>query len=297
MEPGAVLAGDLGQVTQRVNRPGVGRAGGAHHRHRDHPVTLILSDRGPQRRHIDPLPGVTRNAPGSGTAQPEHGGGPLDGVMRLLGCIDPGPRPTWEAVLGHIHPTLLERPLPGRAQRDQVRRRPATGQHPLMGRWDAAQLRHPAQRHPLQRVERLHRIPLAAGGRRRQPRCHRSSRRPRGDEPAPPRLANPGPVRDDHLGQVRDDRRDPTAVLGQGHVQPGQPARPCACCLVTGVIPPELLDRRQDPLHRCRQLPQLSGIGALHRSGRERGKCAHHTPRPSRGNQPLLRQLSLPAAR
>src|SRR5262249_33522185 len=69
------------------------------------------------------------------------------------------------------------------------------------------------------------------------------------------------------LGRARHARRDPTAGLGQGHVQPGQPARPTARRLVTAVIPPELLDRRQDPLHRCRQLPQLSGIGALHRSG------------------------------
>ena len=48
MEPGAVLAGHLRQVAQRINRPGVGRAGGAHHRHRDHAVTLIRGDRGPQ---------------------------------------------------------------------------------------------------------------------------------------------------------------------------------------------------------------------------------------------------------
>ena len=67
-----MLAGDLRQVAERVDRPGVGSAGGAHHRHRDHSVPLILGDRGPQRRHIDPLPGVTRNAPGPGTAQPEH---------------------------------------------------------------------------------------------------------------------------------------------------------------------------------------------------------------------------------
>ena len=80
-----MLAGDLRQVAERVDRPGVGSAGGAHHRHRDHSVPLILGDRGPQRRYIDPLPGVTRNAPGPGTAQPEHRGGPLD---VLCACSD-----------------------------------------------------------------------------------------------------------------------------------------------------------------------------------------------------------------
>jgi hypothetical protein len=47
VEPGAVLVGDLRQVGQRVNRPGVGGAGAAHHRHRDNAITLILGDRGP----------------------------------------------------------------------------------------------------------------------------------------------------------------------------------------------------------------------------------------------------------
>ncbi len=58
--------------------------------------------------------------------------------MRLSGCVDPGPRSRGQAVLGDIQAAPLERPLPGSPQRDQIRCRAATGEHP----WWAAGMPH-----------------------------------------------------------------------------------------------------------------------------------------------------------
>ena len=196
--------------------------------------------------------------------------------MRLLGCVDPGPHGRGQAVGGDIQAAPLERPLPCRSQRDQVRCRAATGEHPLVGRRDAAQLGHPVQRHPLKSVKCLHPVPLAAS-RRRQPSRHSRGGRPGRDETAPARLTDPRPVRDDHFGQIRDDGPDPAAILRQGHIQAGQPARPPPGRVITAVIPPELLDRRQYLLHRCCQLPQLSGIAAVQYSRGDLGIRVHHT--------------------
>jgi hypothetical protein len=92
---------------------------------------------------------------------------------------------------------------------------------------------HPVQRHPLKCVEGLHRVPLAGGGRRRQPSRHSSSGRPGRDETTPARLTNARTVRDDYFGQICDDGPDPAAGLRHRHVQPGQPARASPCCVVT----------------------------------------------------------------
>jgi hypothetical protein len=231
---------------------------------------------------------------------PELPPGPSPGrAAATTETSETGPRSGGQAVLGDIQATPLERPLPGSPQRHQVRCRAATGKHPLVSRGDAAQLSHPVQRHPLKGVEGLHRIPLAAR-RRRQPRRHSRSGRPGRDEAAPARLTHPRTIRDDYLSQICHDGPDPATSLRQRHVQAGQPARPCPCRVVTAVIPPELLDRRQYPLHRCRQLPKLSRITAVQRSCRHLGICVHHTPTPrgqTRPTRPPGQLMGWPATR
>jgi hypothetical protein len=249
VEPGIGGVGGLRQRAQRVDRAGVRRPRGPHHRHRGDPLGPVALEGVNQCVGAHPQLVVGGHQPHRGAPQAEHPGGALHGVMGLGGRVHRRAQSA-RALQRGVHPVALVGPLASRAECDEVGRGSAAGVHPLHVRAEPAQVREPDQGQLLQKVERGDRVAHRArhGGRRG---CRDGDRPRRRGDPAPKAgLGHPRPVGDQQLGQVGEHLLGRHPGGGQRVRQRGGPLRPPGHRVGAGVqagIGGQLVERVADP--------------------------------------------------
>ncbi len=148
MEPDLVAA-DLGEAGDVVDRARERRAGGGDHGYRGHAVSLVVVDRFGAGGDVHPSVFVDRDRANVAPADPEHLGGAAHRVVRFGRAVQ-----RHLPVAGALVTDAGQRPFARRGERSQVRDRAARRQQPARVLVEADELPDPADRLRLEQVGR-----------------------------------------------------------------------------------------------------------------------------------------------